>query len=304
MYKRLFLVLAGISLLAGCGGSGGATSVDVPSAYKGTTTQATVTTANAKALSADAYSGSQLASAVYVGKATTDTGGLPPFLQGTAASLESCVASIVTDPKSAAKAVAAAVQYTLNGYSGTGSYSITVDQTSGSFSGTISFVQYQESATSPTMSGSIGFSGVYNMTTGTFSGMNITINGITGTHGGESFTMSGSMAFSTVGMTKTLTMSMVLADNVSARTYWIKDFTMALSGNLLTVNGTYYDHVHGYVVISTITPLTVTTIDDTPTSGRLLFSGSNGTKARLTFISGGQTVEADTTGTGTYVAVY
>jgi hypothetical protein len=88
------------------------------------------------------------------------------------------------------------------------------------------------------------------------------------------------------------------------------DFTLTLSGSSLTVSGTYFDPVLGYVVLSTITPLTVTTIDATPTSGQLLFSGNGGTKVRLTFFSigrnsggGNPTVEADTAGNGNYVVI-
>jgi hypothetical protein len=122
--------------------------------------------------------------------------------------------------------------------------------------------------------------------------------------------MTGSEAYSNSGTEETVTMSAVVTDNVSGRTYWEKDYNLTFSGDSLTLSGTHYDPVYGYVVFSTITPITVTAIDATPTSGQLLFSGSNGTKVRLTFFSGGRnsgggspTVEADTTGDGTYVVI-
>ncbi len=302
MYKRLFPILAGLTLLAGCGGGG---SGSTPAAYTGVTTQATVTTSNAKALSEDAYSGSQVSSAVSgLAKEATIGSGQQALLQEVATILENSATTIVGGSKSSAKAVDASAQATINGYSGSFTYSINYDQTAGSFSGTVSFSQYRETSTSATISGTIGFSGVYNQAAGTFSSLSITMSNMTGSSGGgRTFAMDGSMAYSTAGTTKTVTMTVVLTDSASGRTYWIKNFTLTLVGNSLTVTGTYYDPVHGYVVISTVTPLTVATMDATPTSGQLLFTGSNGTKARLTFTSGGHTVEADTAGNGTFVVV-
>src|SRR6185369_7099594 len=187
--------------------------------------------------------------------------------------------------------------------SGSASYSITYDQKSGSFNGLVTFSQYAETSTSATLSGPVSFSGVYNQATGSFTSMNMSMSSLTGIDGGESFTLSGNMSTSTGGATETMAMSVVIADNVSGRTYWMKDFTFALTGGSLSVTGTYYNPDDGYVVISTVTPLAVTDFEATPTSGRLLFSGSNGTKARLTFTSSGSTVEADTIGNGTYVVV-
>jgi len=302
MYKQFLLIFTGISLLAGCGGGGGGSS-STP-AYTGVTTQATVTTSNAKNLSADAYSGSQLSSAVSgVAKETGDTGGQTALLPETASILEQSVTGIVNTPKVSAKTMAATAQNTVNGYSGSYSYAINVDQNSGAFNGTITFSQYKASSTSITMSGNIGFSGVYNQATGTFSSLTITMSNLAGTSGTRSCKMDGTVTYTTSGASKIIAMSAVLTDNASGRTYWVKDFTLTLTGTSLTVSGTYYDPIHGYVVISTVTPLTVSAIDGNPTSGRLLFTGSNGTKARLTFTNGSYTVEADTAGNGTYVVV-
>jgi hypothetical protein len=303
MYKKLLLSIAGFALLAGCGGGGGS-AAGAPSAYNGSTFQATVTTGNAKALSADAYSGAQLSSAVSgVAKETTGSSGRPALLQEAAAILEQSVTSIVTLHTSAAKIVAATAQNSANGFSGSYSYSISYDQASGAFSGTVTFSQYKATSTSTTISGSIAFSGVYNQATGSFTSLNISLNNVSGTSGAKSYNLAGSESYNGNGATRTVTMSVVLTDNVSGRTYWVKDLTLAFTGSSLTVTGTYYDPIHGYVVISTATPLTVSAIDATPTSGQLLFTGSNGTKARLTFTGSGYTVEADTAGNGAYVVV-
>lgn len=256
MYKRLFLVLAGLSLLAGCGGGGGS-SAGGGSGYTGATNQATVTTSNAKALSADAYSGSQMSSTVSgVAKEATGSNGQSALLQEAADILERSVTTIVDAPTTVAKVVAAtaAAQNTINGFSGSFTYAISYDQVSGAFSGTISFSQYKETSISATISGSIAFSGVYNQATGMFTSLNISLSNLIGTNGSKSYSLAGSVAYSTSGATKSVTMSVVLTDNVSSRTYWVKDFTLTLTGSSLTVSGTYYDPVHGYVVISTVTP--------------------------------------------------
>jgi hypothetical protein len=305
MYKKILITLAGFSLLAGCGGGGGS-SASVSSAYTGVTTQAVVTTSNAKALSADAYSGSQLSAAVSgVAKEASDGSGQSALLQEAAGILESSVKTIVVTHTSPAKVAAATAtaQNTVNGFSGSFTYSISYDLVSGAFNGTISFSQYKDASTSPSVTGSIAFSGVYSQAADTFTSLNISMSSLVGSTGTKSYSLAGSVAFSTSGATKTVIISVVLTDNVSSRTYWVKDLSQTLAGGSLTVTGTYYDPIHGFVLISTITPLTVTTIDATPTSGQLLFSGRNGTKARLTFTSGGSTVEADTTGNGTYVII-
>lgn len=304
MYTRLLLVFAGLSLLAGCGGDGGGSSAAGSSGYTGATTQATVTTSNAKALSADAYSGSQVSAAASgVAKVATGSDEQSAMLQATSGILERSVTTIVGAPTSSAKVAAATAQNTVNGFSGSYSYTISYDQATGAFSGTITFSQYKETSNSATVSGSMAFTGVYNQATGMFTSLNISLNSLTGTKDGRSYSLAGSMSFSTSGASKTVSMSVVLTDNVSRLTYWAKDYVLVLTGSSLTVSGTYYDPVHGYVVISTITPLTVSTVDATPTSGQLLFSGSNGTKARLTFTASGYIIEVDTVGNGTYVVV-
>jgi len=304
MYKRLFLILACLCSLAGCGGGGGDGGGSATPAYTGATTQATVTKSNATALSADAYTGSQLAAAASgVAKETGDTTGQSALLQETAGILKDSVGSLFDAQKSAAKVVAATAQDITYGYSGSCRYTINYDEASGAFSGTISFLQYKADSTSATLSGTIAFSGVYNQTTDAFSSLTITMSNLTGTSGNKSYRLDGSMTCSSSAAAETVTMSVVLTDDVSGRTYWVKDYSLIQVGSSLTVTGTYYDPVHGYVVITTVTPLTVSTVDAMPTAGQLLFTGSNGTNARLTFTGTGYTVEVDTTGTGTYVVV-
>lgn len=300
MYKRVLLAIAGVSLLAGCGGGGGGSSA---SGFNGATNQASVTTSNARALSADAYSGSKLSAGVVGVAKVAASGSEQPLLQGTAGILERSVTAILGTPVASAQVAASTTQNTITGFSGSYTYTIDYDQSTGAFSGTMTYTQYKETSDSFVISGSITFSGVFSQATGTFTSMNINMNNMTGTSGGKTFGMSGSISYSTGGAKSSVTMSVILSDSVSGHTYWMKDYTLTLTGSSLSMTGTYYDPVHGYVVISTVTPLAVSAFDGTPASGQLLFHGANGTKARLTFTSGGYTVEADTAGNGSYVVV-
>ena len=304
MKFKAFAILAGIWLVAGCGGGGGSSTPVSDSGYTGVTTQAVVTSSNAKALSADAYSGGQM-SASSVGLAKIAAGGEAALLTPTAKALTDSVAQIFAASRPLAKSVAAtaAIQETIAGYGGSMSYTINLDLLTGAFSGTITFNQFQETATSPIINGPIAFSGVYNQATSSFSSMSISISSLSATNGGKSFTLSGSESFSKSGTTETLTLSVVITNNLTGLTYWAKDYVLTVTGASLTLTGAYYDPVHGYVVISTITPLTVSTTDAKPTAGQLLFTGASGTRARLTFTSSGYVVEVDTTGSGTFVTV-
>jgi hypothetical protein len=308
MHKRFIMVLAGLSLLTACGGTGGSDSstANLPAVYTGITSQATVTTSNAKAVSLSAYSGSQMASSFDVlGKAATDSNDQSPLLQEVAGILEINVSTIVQESKTSAKIVEATStsQNTINGYNGSFKYTINVDTTSGSFSGTLTYLQYMSTSSSISMTGNVTFSGVINQATSIFTSFNMTMTGVTISSGSTSISMTGAFANSISGSTKTYTTTMAITDNVSNGTTLLKDYTLQLIGNSLTITGTYYDPTYGYVVISTATPLTVSYLSATPTSGRLICTGSNGTKARLTFVSGGYTVETDNAGNGSYVVV-
>lgn len=286
--------------LTGCGGGGGTSNTS--SSYKGSTTQATVTASNAKALSVDAVNDVQNATAIgIVGKNLSGVSATSPKVVAIKNTLENSIIKI--QAKSAAKTVASTEQGTEYGYSGSFNYAGNFNESTGVFTGSISFNQYREMADTASLSGSITFAGVFNQATDEFSSLNITVTDLQSSLESETLVLNGSMALTNAGYTQNLSLSLVLLDVASNRTYWLKDFTLALSGDTMTVSGVYYDHLHGYVVISTVTPLTVSSYSGEPTSGQLLFSGSNGTKARLTFTSSGYTLEVDVNGDNAYIVV-
>ncbi|WP_136513011.1 hypothetical protein [Geomonas edaphica] len=196
-------------------------------------------------------------------------------------------------------------QDTINGYSGSISYSMTASD-NGTASGTIVYNSYKSYANAPLIDGSVNFSATYNTSTASLSSFRMTFVNVTASTGTESVTLAGTLAISGTESTITTTITMTLTDNVTHKTYGMSNYqlvmTQSASGISMTLSGTYYDPVHGYVVISTVSPVTTSYASGVPDSGVLLFTGSNGTRARLTFTSTGYVVEADS-GTGTFVVV-
>ena len=307
--KQLKYLLIGMLLaLAACGGGGGGTPQAVT--YNGVTTQATVTSTNAKALSVDAYQGGQIGSSAGAIGVITEVSAPQPDasrLQWLGTTLTAAARQAVAAPTvaSAPTLVGVTSQADVAGaYGGSFHYSISVDEASGSFSGTLTFSSYRNAANGGSLSGSVSFSGIYNQTTQSFTSFNLTIGSLTVTEAGNSVSVYGTISLNHSVSTESISMSLVLSDGATGRTYWVKDFTYTVSPTgTTTLSGTYYDPIHGYVTIATITPLAVATPGAWPTAGQLLFSGANGSKARLTFTVTGYTVEVDQNGTGVFTVV-
>lgn len=302
-------LFCGIPLaLSACGGGGSSTG----SSYSGATTQATVTTTNAQALSVDAYNGGQVGAAMTaVGATTGQAGGeaaVAPRLVALGGTIEETVQRILAGEGSGTQ-TAAGVSVTVSVpglYGGSLTYSISYNALSGDFSGSMTFSDFRESPNGPSLSGGVTFSGVYSG--GQFTTFTISMSAVTVTEGATSYTAGGSIAMSHSGNTDTVTMSVVLKNNATGQSFWVKDYvyTSTTSGTgqvSVTLTGTYYDPVHGYVTISTLVPLTAGTLGGEPTSGQLSFAGAGGSSARLTFTASGYVLEVDTTGSGTYVTV-
>ena len=286
--------------LAGCGGGGGGSdsSPNVSSYYKGNTTQATVTVSNAEALSVDAIEDLQnISTAGVLGKSVVKTAETNFQMLQLADIIKGSIANIYV--KTTAKTVAVPVQTTEYGISGSYSISADANQSTGAMSGTITFNSYVEKSDSPTISGTVTFSALINISTDELINADMTLSNLLIVDSSQSSTLNGTMQLTT----NTLNLSIVRLDNTSNNTYWHKDFSIGLNGNAMMISGTYYDHVYGYVAVTTGTSLIVTEYSDTPTSGQLLFTGSNGTKARLTYIVSGYTLEVDASGNDTYVPI-
>jgi hypothetical protein len=300
--KKMILVLVSSLFVFGCGGGGGGGNGGGEPQFSGKTTQAIVTSSNAKAVSVNAMQGVQSVSVLGALAKKTETQDAP-VIQLIADMVQKDVFNAVS--KSTAKSVAQTSTSTGSepGYSGSFSYSINVNTSNGAASGSISFNAYQADSTSPKVAGGVSFNATVNTATLTISSMSMTLSNVTAISSLQSVSLNGSIAITISGTTTTTSLSVLEVDNTNNTTYWLQNFIMTLSGSTMTVSGTYYDYTYGYVVISTITPLTVNSAYSEPTAGRLLFTGSGGTKARMTYSPTGYVVEVDANGNNSFVTV-
>jgi hypothetical protein len=304
--KRAFLSLCLITVLAGCGGGGGDSTAI--STYVGATNQALITASNAKELSADVYDGVLTASEVIVANVSdSSTGSTIPSIFSVASSINEAAANGVKktlDTSEVSKAAVVTVQDTIYGAAGSYTFVFNINEDTGSFSGTISFSYYQAYTTdTTTINGSITCTGNVNLYTEEITRITVTMHGLQITGDMVSSTLDGTESLIVSGSTVTFIASVVFNDLLHNKSYWLKDFNLTVNGSTSIVSGKYYHSDYGYVAISTVSPLVNSSVYDMPTGGQLLFSGSNGTDVRLTFTLTGYTMEADTTGTGTYVAI-
>ncbi|QWV95355.1 hypothetical protein KP004_09355 [Geomonas oryzisoli] len=303
--KVMALVIA-LMQFAGCGGGGGETT-----GYTGKTAPAALTAGNATQMSIDVMDG--LDSVSSLGAIAKNVAASRPdsiTVKSLSDVLESSVASMVRKP-AMAKTVAQATSGTEYGYSGSFSYVGSLDPATGKLSATFTYNAYQPAAGSAILSGTVTVSGSV-AATGELDRLSIVISSLQiaepGLYGGDAgtfVTVKGRMTIEN-GLDKTITFSMVFIDGATGKTYWYKDFSMVVSYSTMTVQGTFYHSDHGYVTMTTLTPLsTTTTIYGDPISGQLLFTGDNGARVRLTYTGTGigYLLELDATGTGNYIAL-
>lgn len=109
------------------------------------------------------------------------------------------------------------------------------------------------------------------------------------------------------GLTDTVGMDIVLTKSATGKSYWAHNYTFTLVSDAaatyanVTASGRFYNADNGYVDFSTPTPMYIDANAANPTSGVMLFTGSNGSKARLTVnANGSYLIEVDADGDGSY----
>lgn len=300
----LMLGMIGVCSVAGCGGGGTAATSAFDGNYTGNTSQAVITTSNAKALTTSAFLGVQSVSVLGALGKRVDTGtSTSSYVIELSNIVENRILAPGTMVPVTAKSVALTETKTFNGVTGYYSYAIELDESNGLFAGIFTFAEYKQSEDSATMSGVINCSGVYDQSNRIYTSLDLVVSGLSIVKDTFSESMYGTISIAKPGGTKTITTSAVVRDNSTSRTYMFKNLTYTFVGNTLAIAGLYYDPTHGYVVISTGTPLTSTDLYSTATSGQLLFSGAHNSKARLTVTSTGNSLEVDAAGNDTFVLV-
>jgi len=306
--------------LAGCGGGGGSAQsggvVDPAPAFKGSTAKAVPTEANAEELAKGGFDGVDFATSIRVAKtsgssAATASDNRPVFqavqvlkqsvrrmaLPRKAAQLRKAEPSAAK----ASKSVGRTNSFQLEGDSGgTASYTLEINDTTGSFFGTIVFRGFTSNGL--VIDGITETLGTFDANQQEFSRLTLSFKTLTMRSTNFTIVLSGALSwgFNFAASTETLSMNMVLLEQASAKTYWFNNYEIVTvyGGSSLTrtISGRYYDHDHGYVDLTTRTQLAVRYSDQLPSQGCLAFSGTAGRWIRLNFLATSLVIEVDTNG--------
>lgn len=327
MKKRFYRLVVCASIMglafwfAACSG-GGSSSSDSGSTgltYSGATSAATISEDNAGTLAGGAMdagssgsafdlTGLSALSAADPGEETSDR----LLLAGVSRTLEDAVGNVDFAAASESNVLAAAQTQnsTITGScGGSATYSISVDTSTGAFSGNFSFSGYCVDGL--TVSGNASFSGIVDMETETLESFTFTFSTLTATSASESITMNGSIAIS--ALDSAITMNMTIKNNTTDWVFMVVDYQMIIDDygtyTDYSVSGRFYDPDYGYVDLETTQTLRVYSGNEYPSSGKLTLFGEYGTaggrtSAVVTAIDATYCrVEVDCDGDGTYEVI-
>ena len=315
MHRRLivmYLILLSFftALIASCGGGGGGgDDGGIPPEdiiYTGLTTQAAITETNASDLALEAFYGGPALNTIAVTKASasnspSDETVDPGLLKYSFPILNSLAKNAITaDVSPEPMAIVPITDTTQGNCGGTEVVELNVDDTNGNFDGTLQYNSYCEDGT--TISGTVSVSGSIDPFTLIMQQMTMSFNSLTMTANGASVTLSGNYSQESM----TMTMNHSLRDDSTGKVYKIENYTVSETDMIdwtetTLFSGRYFHPDYGYVELSTITPFRLYWSDLGPSTGELLITGANGTKALLTTVSSTLfEVTADVNGDGTY----
>ena len=314
--KTLWVLTALVAMgaLTACGGGGGATvaASDPGPAYKGISSQARVKEDNAQYLAFNGYAGGNLGSSLgwrSMAKTMTDVPApVEPNLSQLTSALKTSVLQLIIasdatrlqKDASSAKVLRRAESIEVPGlYGGIASYSMDVNDATGSFSGTVRFVDF---ATDPyTFSGSADITGTVDTSQQAIKLLTLTFKSLKVTSG-YTLDLTGSISwtFDLSAPADTMAMNMVLLDEFSGKTHWFKDYivksTYGYSFMTENISGRYFDPDHGFVDFATDATIVIDYLYEWPRQGTITFSGSGRTSVRLTFEQDRIVTEADLDG--------
>lgn len=150
--------------------------------------------------------------------------------------------------------------------------------------------------------GSVSVSGSYDLTTGEVKSATLTMNSLnmkewdltaTPETLTEDFTVSAKVTMSVSGDTTTMTQNMTAKDNQSGESFKVENYKVSVtvtkdafdnvvSTEITVTSGKFYHSAHGYVSISTSTPMVIDGANEYPTTGVIVLTG-DGWTAELDF---------------------
>ncbi|UCD81274.1 MAG: hypothetical protein JSW26_07570 [Desulfobacterales bacterium] len=192
------------------------------------------------------------------------------------------------------------VRETINGScGGSMSYSVSADDVRGTFNGSFTFSEYCNDGT--TINGSARFNGRMNVDTGEFLEAHFSFDNLSG----GNLTLDGDIEVDFTQSPDLITFNAYGQDPGSGKIFWIRDYSITIDDNTgfveIEMAGRFYHPDFGYATISTTEPFVLHDGDEWPTSGALIATGANSSKAKITAIDNLYCIiEADADGDGSY----
>ncbi len=293
--RYLMVLFFGILLIfsfAACGSSGGGGGGDDGLTYEGNRTQVTITDENADDLAIDSFEGGEAGGDIGGGLGAVQKGGGSNVGTRSALRLVKALENSIhrVDLASGGLSVGATESGSEPGpCGGSASYTINADS-SGNFSGKMVFEAYCEDGT--ITNGTVRFSGLIDTSTDELLRFTFEFDLITVSEGSESFSADGYVSFDVTSMPKTVSIDLLMRDNVTGHMIWINNYSLTVTegsdpdGNyeLISFSGRFYDSIEGFVDVSTPEEIKIYEFDEYPTSGVLRVDGAGSTYARLRFI--------------------
>ncbi len=186
---------------------------------------------------------------------------------------------------------------------GSVNFTLSVEDTTGAFSGTFVFNQYCEGEI--VISGSVAVDGSISLPVDTGEIQFIHFNFINVSSG--DITLSGDVTTDQTGIPVIITMDFRVRDNVTGKVFWVNDYTLAITETNpseieVDITGTYFNPDYGYITFATpaTDPLVIDdSVSPWPYDGIIIYEGEGNTSAQLTVIDQfSYRIVADTNGDG------
>ncbi|MFZ0243977.1 MAG: hypothetical protein WAL90_20215 [Desulfobacterales bacterium] len=309
----IFCILGLISCGGGGGGGGGSggDSVIVPTeptglTYTGVDTPAVIDLSNAVELTGDAFMGGETGTNLGMLSSVTDSQPnilrevklykLVPIFGGALNKID------FNSYQGDSLTVQTEQDAVVGDCGGSASYTATMDDVTGTFTGSMNFTDYCSQNTS--ISGTADFSGKFNVDNSGFLNFALSINMVSLTSGNQSYVIDGDISVDVSGPSTIASLDIVMKDS-SNEVFWVNDYLLTITQGMdyvdLQVSGRFYHPTHGYVNLTTITPVRTYNIYQWPSSGELQVAGGASTTARLLVIDENYCqIIADTNGDGNY----
>jgi len=313
-----------ILLVCGCSGGGGRSAgsaaetgsvIDPASSFTGASNAAVVTSGNAEGLALGGFYGARTGAVIgtldsSIAKNTVAGAGIPARelvqkLKLAARRLAIPKKAVELRQSQAAggggKELERSVTFQVAGDNGgVASYSLEINDTTGSFTGSVNFQSYTSGNT--TFNGICDMQGIFDASGQEVTQLTLSFKSLSMRQSSE-YVLIGNISwtFAYFSSNETMDMNMVLKDVANSKAYWFKNYkvvTIYGSSSLTqSLTGRYYDHDFGYVDLSTDRGMEADYGASWPRQGTLNSSAS-GRWVKLIFLATTYRVQAETDGDG------